>query len=165
MTDAKQSIAVNFVEYMPYESIPAHIETLGYISDADALKLMDIFANPRQSAFLGIIQNSPKLQELLRHGNVAPNACIKTLSMQFNDQVHFGNISGAGNRYRSLDIDGLFYLDTNPQCVIKANSRKWTDKKKLLCCARNLRAGKCTDELIKNTLGAILFPQHYGKQK
>ncbi|MBQ3039106.1 MAG: hypothetical protein IJD41_00930 [Alphaproteobacteria bacterium] len=165
MTDPKQPIAVNFVEYEQYEHFPNHVQTLGYVSVADALKLMDIFANPRQSAFLGLIQNSPKLQELLQHDNVAPNACIKTLSMQFNDQVHFGNIPGAGNRYRSLDIDGLFYLDTNPQCATKTNTRKWTDKKKLLCCARNLRTGKCTDEFIKNTLGAILYPQHYGKQK
>ena len=66
MTDPKQPIAVNFVEYEQYEHFPNHVQTLGYVSVADALKLMDIFANPRQSAFLGLIQNSPKLQELLQ---------------------------------------------------------------------------------------------------
>ncbi len=165
MSDQKQLIAVNFVEHEPYEHFPNHVKTLGYISSADAQELMDIFANPRQSVFLGTVQNSPKLQELLGTNDVAPNACIKTLSMTLNDQVNFGHIPGGASRYRSLDIDGLFYLDTNPQCVKNTNTRKWTDKKKLLCCARNLRNGKCTDEFIKNTLGAALFPQHYGKQK
>ena len=143
MSDIKEMIAVNFVEYEPYEHFPNHVKTLGYISDTDALKLTDAFNT----------------------STVAPNACIKTLSIQFTDHVHFGNTPGTGTRYRSLDIDGLFYLDTNPQCVKNTNTREWTDKKKLLCCARNLRTGKCTDEFIKNTLGAILYPQHYGKQK
>ena len=165
MPEPMQTIAVNFVEYMPYEEIPNHVITLGMISTGDAIKLMDIFANPRQSAFLGTIQNSPKLQELLKSGNVAPNACIKTLSMQFTDHVHFGNIPGTGQRYRSLDIDGLFYLDTNPQCVKNANTRKWNETKKLKWCANNLCTGKCTDEFIKNTLGAILYPEHYDTQK
>ena len=39
------------------------------------------------------------------------------------------------------------------------------DLAKAKCCARNLRAGKCQDPFIKETLGAILFPQHYGKRK
>lgn len=165
MPEPTQMIAVNFVEYEPYEHFPNHVKTLGYISDTDALKLMDIFANPRQSVFLGTVQNSKKLQELLQNDTVAPNACIKTLSIQFSDHVHFGKIPGNAQRYRSLDIDGLFYLDTNPQCVKNTNNRKWNDTAKLKCCANNLCTGKCTDEFIKNTLGAILYPQHYGKQK
>ena len=141
MHKPKQLIAVNFVEYVPYESIPDHIKTLGYISDEDALKLLDAFNT----------------------SDVAPNACIKTLSLALSDKVSFGHIPGYGARYRSLDIDGLFYYDTKPQCA-KTN-RKMNNTSKLKCCARNLRAGKCTDEFIKNTLGAALFPQHYGKNK
>ena len=160
----KKPIAVNFVDYMPYEEIPNHVITLGMISTDDAIKLMDIFANPRQSAFLGTIQNSPKLQELLKSGNVAPNACIKTLCLRHQDQINFGHMPAGEYRYRSLDIDGPFYLDTNPQCVKDTNNRKWNDTAKLKCCARNLRDGKCTDEFIRNTLGVILFPKHYAKQ-
>lgn len=143
MSKTKPLIAVNFVEYIPYESIPNHIKTLGYISDADAQKLMDTFNT----------------------SDVAPDACIKTLSMELNDKVSYGKIPGFGVRYRSLDIDGLFYYDTTPQCADSARKQEWNDAKKLKCCARNLRTGKCRDEFIKNTLGAILFPQHYGKQK
>lgn len=141
MHKPKQLIAVNFVEYVPYESIPDHVKTLGYISDEDALKLLDAFNT----------------------SDVAPNACIKTLSLALSDKVSFGHIPGYGARYRSLDIDGLFYYDTKPQCA-KTN-RKMDDTSKLKYCARSLRAGKCCDEFIKNTLGAILYPQHYGKNK
>lgn len=141
MNKPKQLIAVNFVEYMPYENIPNHIKTLGYISDADTQKLLDAFNTT----------------------DIAANACIKTLNMEFNDRVTFGQMPGFGARYRSLDISGLFYLDDNPQCCQTA--RKWNETAKLKYCVRNLRAGKCTDEFIKNTLGAILYPQHYGKQK
>lgn len=141
MSKPQQLIAVNFVEYVPYESIPNHVKTLGYISEQDALKLMDIFNT----------------------SDVAPDACIKTLSMELTDKVSYGKIPGYAMRYRSLDIDGLFYLDTKPQCGTPSN--KMSDTAKLKHCARNLRAGRCTDEFIKNTLGAILYPQHYGKNK
>ena len=83
--------------------------------------------------------------------------------MELKDTANFGNMPGGTSRYRSLDIDGLFYCDAYPQC--KKTIRKMDDTSKLKCCARNLRSGNCTDEFIKNTLGAILFPQHYGKQK
>ena len=137
----KKTISVNFVEYIPYENIPNHIVTLGYIDNADLQKLMTVFNT----------------------SDVAPNACIKTLCLQYQDQVNFGQIPGGTQRYRSRDIDGLFYCDTNPQCG--KTTRKLDDTAKMKHCARNLRTGKCTDEFIKNTLGAILFPQHYGKQK
>ncbi len=143
MPQAKQLIAVNFVEYIPYESIPDHIKTLGYISDTDAQKLMDAF-------------NTTK---------VAPNACIKTLSMELTDKVNFGQMPAGAHRYRSLDIDSLFYCDTTPQCASASKTQKWNDAKKLKCCANNLGNGKCCDEFIKNTLGVILFPKHYAKQK
>ena len=141
MPNPKPLIAVNFVEYVPHESIPNHIKTLGYISDADAQKLMDTFNT----------------------SDVAQNACIKTLSMELNDKVSYGKMPGFGMRYRSLDIDGLFYCDTYPQCT--KTIRNMDELSKTKHCARNLRAGKCTDEFIRNTLGAILYPQHYGKQK
>lgn len=32
-------------------------------------------------------------------------------------------------------------------------------------CAHNLVAGKCVDEYMRNTVGAVLFPQFYGKEK
>lgn len=36
---------------------------------------------------------------------------------------------------------------------------------RMFLCAKNLRAGKCQDTFMRNTLGAVLFPQFYAKDK
>ncbi len=36
---------------------------------------------------------------------------------------------------------------------------------RLRTCAKQLRDGKCVNRFIRNTVGQMLFPQHYGKQK
>ena len=141
MADKDQLVYVNFVTYEQYESIPTNSINLGAISVPQAQEIMDTFNN----------------------ATVAPNACIKTLCMEYSDRARFGQAPSFGLRYSSLDLDGLFYCDTNPQC--KKTIRKMDELSKLKHCARSLRAGKCCDEFIKNTLGAALFPQHYGKQK
>ena len=135
-----QLVYVNFVAYEPYEQSPTTIVNLGAISVEVANSIMDAFNT----------------------NNVTPNACIKTLSLEYTDQVRFGQIPGFGPRYSTLDLSNLFYCDVYPQC--KKTIRKMDDVSKLKHCARNLRAGKCTDEFIKNTLGAALYPQHYCKQ-
>lgn len=141
MSAPDQLVYVNFVVYEPWEQLPTTVINLGGISVEQAQKIMDTFNT----------------------NGVAPNACIKTLSMEYKDSVRFGQMPGFGPRYSTLDLNGLFYCDTHPQC--KQISRKMNEVSKLKHCARNLRAGKCTDEFIKNTLGAALYPQHYGKQK
>ena len=141
MADKNQLVYVNFVTHELYESIPTNIINLGAVSVPQAQEIMDKFNNT----------------------TVAPNACIKTLYLEYSDRARFGNVPSFGPRYSSLNLDGLFYYDTKPQCA-KTN-RKMDDTSKLKYCARSLRAGKCCDEFIKNTLGAALYPQHYGKQK
>ena len=141
MSAPDQLVYVNFVAYEPWEQLPTTVINLGGISVETAQKIMDAFNT----------------------NDVAPNACIKTLSMEYKDTVRFGQTPSFGPRYSTLDLDGLFYCDTYPQC--KKTIRKMDNVSKLKHCARNLRAGKCTDEFIKNTLGAALYPQHYGKQK
>ena len=141
MPEPNQLVYVNYVTYEAYETAPTNVINLGAITTDQAQELLDTFNT----------------------SDVAPNACIKTLSMEYKDSARFGMTPGFGPRYSSLDIDGLFYCDTYPQC--KQTIRKTNEISKLKHCARNLRAGKCTDEFIKNTLGAALYPQHYGKQK
>ena len=141
MPEPNQLVYVNYVTYDPYESMPTNIINLGAITTDQAQELLDTFNT----------------------SDVAPNACIKTLSMEYKDSARFSMTPGSGPRYSSLDIDGLFYCDTYPLC--NQTIRKTNEISKLKCCARNLRNGKCTDEFIKNTLGAALYPQHYGKQK
>ncbi|MFQ6702588.1 MAG: hypothetical protein ACLRFO_00085 [Alphaproteobacteria bacterium] len=141
MSNSEKNIPVHFVSYEPHEHFPDIIATLGHISEAERQSLMSAF-NTKTSA---------------------PNACIKTLCLEYSDKARFGNVPSFGPRYSSLNLDGLFYYDTKPQCA-KTN-RKMDNTSKLKYCARNLKDGKCVDEFIRNTLGAILYPQHYAMEK
>lgn len=140
MPDIKKNIPVHFVQYEPYEHFPNHVASLGCLTYSELDTLMEKLSTP----------------------NMAINACIKTLNLEYTESTGFGRIIG-NERRRSLSIDGMFYFDQYPQCG-KQNC-KLDEKAKIKRCARNLKNGKCCDEYIKNTLGAILFPQHYGKQK
>lgn len=137
----EKNINVNFVKYEPYEHFPDIVAHLGRISDDELNEIMTTFSTH----------------------NIAPNACIQTLCLDFCDHTNFGRTIGCNNRYRTLDLGNMFYFDAMPQCG-KQNCTL-DETAKINRCARNLKNGKCRDEFIKNTLGAILYPQHYGKQR
>lgn len=141
MSTTEKNIPVHFVMYIPYEHFPDVIETLGYISGPEQQYLMSAFDTK----------------------TYAPDACIRTLSLDYSDHTHFGRALGGIGHHRSLELGNMFYFDQKPKCS-KQNC-KLDEAAKIKHCARNLKNGKCCDEFIRNTLGAILFPQHYGKQK
>lgn len=137
---ADKNIFVHFVHYEPYEPYPDIIAHLGEISDSERTQLMDAFS-----------QHTPAL-----------DACVRQMSLEFIDKTYFGRTPWAQERYRTLNLSSMFY-NQMPKCG--QQNCKLDDSAKIKRCARNLKNGKCQDEFIKNTLGAILFPQHYGKQK
>ena len=141
MTNNKKDIPVNFVAYEPYSEQPDVIANLGYISFTELKKIMNAFSTEKAKL----------------------NACIYCLSAEYNDTVRFGRTAWHQRRYNSLDLSQMFWLDNNPQC---GNiTRQLNEIAKIKHCARNLKNGKCCDEFIRNTLGTILFPQHYAKEK
>ena len=93
-------------------------------------------------------------------------SCATTMSLEHRDTVNYGPNPFHNRRSRSLEISNIFYFDyTTPKCErMKRSDYTCTEQKMAICC-KNLKNGKCCDEFIRNTLGAILFPQHYGKQK
>jgi hypothetical protein len=140
MKDQAKTTVVNFIEYEPYDEFPTTTIKLGKITSEQVFQLLEAFGT----------------------NNSAPNACIKSLSMDYRNCVQFGPNNKNENKNNSeLNLTGMFFPANNPQCT----NCKGSDSAKVKSCARNLRAGKCQDEFIKNTLGKILFPQHYGKQK
>lgn len=141
MSNTDKSIPVHFVQYEPYEHFPTHIASLGCITRNE----LDI------------------LMEKLSTSDIAPNTCIKMLNLEYNEHTRFGHAIGGHELRRSLSIDGMFYFDQYPQCG-KPNCNL-SEADKIKRCARNLKNGQCRDEFIRNTLGAILFPQHYAKDK
>lgn len=141
MPDPEKNIPVNFVQYEPYEHFPNHIASLGCLTRCELDTLM----------------------EKLSTSNVAVNACIKNLNLEYTESTGFGRAIGGNKRRRSLSIDGMFYFDQYPQCG-KQNCNL-DEEAKIKRCARNLKNGKCQDEFVRNTLGAILYPHHYAKDK
>lgn len=137
MQKKPKKVPVKFTVPDQYDSFMSHTRQLGFISPEQAHQIIDEFKTHKP----------------------AKNACIKSASVEFEEWTHFGPYNN--EHFSWLNISGMFYPDNTPQCAKCIPS----DIAKVNCCARNLRAGKCQDDFIKQTLGAILFPQHYGKQK
>lgn len=129
---------VQFVVFEPYGEIPETIK-LGNITQIQAIDLINI----------------------LKKSSPAKTACIKSLNAKYTYAADFDSFKKDLKNHGTLEISGMFYPDNIPQCA----KCKIDDLAKAKCCARNLRAGKCQDSFIKKTLGAVLFPQHYGKRK
>ena len=133
-----QKTHVQFVVFEPYGEIPETVK-LGNITQIQAINLVNI----------------------LKKSSPAKTACIKSLNAKYTYNADFDSLKKDLKNYGTLELSGIFYPDNKPQCAKCRNE----DLAKAKCCARNMRAGKCQDEFIRKTLGAILFPQHYGKQK
>ena len=133
-----KKIPVQFVVFEPYGEIPETIK-LGNITQIQAINLINI----------------------LKKSSPAKTACIKSFNAKYTYTADFDSFKKDLKNYGTLEISGMFYPNDKPQCTKCKNE----DLAKAKCCARNLRTGKCQDPFIKETLGAILFPQHYGKRK
>ena len=137
MQKKPKKVPVKFTVPDQYDSFMSHTYQLGFVSPEQAHQIIDEFKTHKP----------------------AKNACIKSASIAFEEWTHFGPYNN--EHFSWLNISGMFFPDDKPICAKCIPS----DIAKVNCCARNLRAGKCQDNFIKQTLGAILFPQHYGKQK
>ena len=147
MTDSKKNIHVNFVAYEQYEPIPTFATTIGMATPAQAQQIMDA---------------------LVANHDTAGACCIRQICAEYKNYVSLKRpvlpgVNPSLNQNVSLDLTPIFYYSTKQLCY--SSNHFFSDEKRMQRCARNLQNGKCQDEFIKNTLGAILFPQHYGKQK
>jgi len=145
MSKQKQNICVNFRNYLPYDNIPYTYIPLGKITDDQLQTILNAFE-----------KNTSR-----------PHTCIQTMSIDFHDTMSFGRMPGLGTRYRDLDLANLFYFydKRKPAPCIAGGKTPQTEDAMLRTCAHNLRCGKCRDEFIRKTLGAVLFPQHYANEK
>lgn len=141
MPDSKKNISVRFVKYEPYETLPDIAALLGKISDDERKKIMDAFSTHTSTA----------------------TACIPHMTLDFQDKTHYGPPLWHHDRYRTLELSNMFYHNQMPKCG--KQDCELDEEAKIKRCARNLKNGKCQDEFIRNTLGAILYPQHYATDK
>lgn len=143
-----QTIGVYFCTYMPYDNWPMHQAHLGDITHEQATELINALT---------------KSQPLENFENV----CIKTIRAEYSDNATIDRRSGCRDRYSTLELSNMFYLERFPCHALCAplGNKSRTEVTMMRKCAANLRAGLCRDEFIRRTLGATLFPQHYASKK
>ena len=105
-----------------------------------------------------------------KQNTVKPDSCVRTMSIQHLDTVNFGVNPFRNKRNQLVEISNLFYFtNTKPKCTKISHGAKLShgadEEAKMNTCYKNLAEGKCCDEFIRRTLGAILFPQYYAKDK
>lgn len=108
-----------------------------------------------------------QLQKNIANATLPSDTCINSLSIKYQAEMSF--LDGGARRdhitgqRHTLEISDLFYLKKNaPACCTDSFI---TDSGFMHNCARNLRAGKCRDEFMCKTIGAVLFPKFYATQK
>lgn len=110
-----------------------------------------------------------QLQETIANETIPAAACPTCIEMKYNDTISF--LDGGARcdkmacRRRTLEISDLFYLAPTSKKIACTNQRVKSEISALKKCAQNLRTGKCHDEFMRRTLGAILFPRLYTAQK
>lgn len=147
----KKDIPVKFIVTDAYDpEFSSFEQELGKINHADLEWLMSEFSN--------------------KQNTVKSDSCVHTMSIQHLDTVNFGIHPFNNKRNQSVEISNIFYFTyAKPKCIKLSRDAKLShgtdeDVKMDICC-KNLADGKCCDEFIRRTLGAILFPQHYAKDK
>lgn len=141
MSDTKQKIIVKYHIPTPQDSALAlYTHTLGEISEQESLEICHTIKNMTpntKSCICGIIARQTETQ---------------TWNNDFTSPLH------------ELLITHIFWRDDkHPLCCVRKQHKKQIGLIKM--CARNLMAGKCHDEFMRNTLGKALFPAHYNNQK
>ena len=109
-----------------------------------------------------------RLQESIANAKLPADSCPASLSIKYEDYISF--LDGGAcrdhmtTRYRTIEISDLFWTrDNDTKPCGKCKNR--TDLEQMRHCASSLRAGKCRDEFMQRTIGAILFPKFYAREK
>ena len=89
--------------------------------------------------------------------------CLRNLTVQVRYNNHIHSNCRADNFGASCNLSTDFNPKLTCPCDTTINNVSQLGKSYL--CAQNIKTGKCRDEYIRKTLGAILFPQHYATDK
>ena len=139
----KQNIPVNIVLGDYYDNFCSYIGKLGDVSPAQAQQIIDGFAKAK----------------------INDNSCIQTMSLERTETVQFGRPPFQNNAHGRIDMECLFYFGNNPKCAECRTNKEMTEEQKYKTCHRNFRNGRCVDKNMREILGKVLYPQHYGKLK
>lgn len=97
------------------------------------------------------------LMAAVRNNMLKPWSCWSGFYMHL--EMNEDQSRGCGLRYDDLKITSDFE-NMNMGCV-GAKNMPSTPAERMQLCRDNLAAGRCKCETMRNTFGAVLFPQHY----
>lgn len=103
-----------------------------------------------------------KLLDLI-YNTPAPRLCWLHMTADMHTNVNRCYDTKQGYRYSTLNIQADF--NKRISCPCDKTLNHYDAETKVEKCHELLCAGKCRDEFIQKTLGAVLFPQHYAKDK
>ncbi len=144
-----KSIPVVFAYYEPYEHFPNTV----YLTHAT-------------------LPQARKLMNAIERRGSNSDSCFKTLHATMTRATRCGRMVGPHSNWTTVSLDGMFYFydvttpsECHAPCMAGARRMPQTEYNMICACAYRLRTGKCCDPFIRRTLGRLLFPHHYVKQK
>ena len=109
--------------------------------------------------------NAIRLLDLIKNTDIKNSTCIKSF---FNSEltINAHHSASSANIHSNLKLFGLANMQKTI-CQPAQGKLIYTQSKydMLRRCFNNLRCGDCQDEYVRKTIGAVLFPQHYAKEK
>lgn len=120
------------------------------------------------SKFMGNISYMDMIQIIVALENYTPkeNACTHELGARYTANLTSDTDIYTRHRFKLFDsfwgYNKAFPL-CNPTVCVKSTYP--LDSNKMFWCARNLREGRCRDKFMRETIGAVLFPQFYANEK
>ena len=104
-----------------------------------------------------------KLLDLLKNTDIKLATCVAQC-FNVNMQTSILNIPRHTSVHSELTLNGMAHID-KLRCQPNLNVFNKSTYEKTQSCFNNLQCGKCKDEFVRRTVGAVLFPQHYANEK
>lgn len=109
-------------------------------------------------------ETAQKLLKAFENTPIPHRFCLGSLDIHTSYRNHITRPNTHNNNYNTY-----FGLSVNFNqhigCPCAPHINNYSPYCKVSDCAHNIATGKCRDEFMQKTVGAILYPQHYAKNK
>lgn len=104
-----------------------------------------------------------KLIDAVQDTPMSLATCWQSVGIKANLTMHRGaSVLGTETGVNDIYVYPVYGV---PGCFCENNMKSKVGISKLAMCAKNLSMGKCQDEFMRQTIGAVLFPQFYANNK
>ncbi|MBR4891595.1 MAG: hypothetical protein IKZ34_00230 [Alphaproteobacteria bacterium] len=106
-------------------------------------------------------QQALELLHILDAHQTTPKSCAKHISATYKLSVQHWNKHNTKSKLNELSLS----LEIGKCMKCNKKTVGMTQREKDTKCAENIKSGKCCDKMVCDTIGAVLFPDLYQKQK